>query len=365
MKAGWRRLGELPFRAAEGLFPGYFAMVMATGTLSIAIDLLGYRVIADALLAINVVAYAVLAMLAMLRLTLYFPRVARDMADHARGPGFFTAVAGTCVLGSEFVVVADAMAVARIFWMLGLCLWIVVTYAFFFSVTVREHKPALAAGLSGAWLIAAVATQGISLLATLVAPSFPGGEAAVLFIALAFNLLGAMLYLAVITLIFYRLTFIKVAAEHFAPTYWINMGAVAISTLAGSMLVLHAQESPLVAELLPFIKGLTLLFWVIGTWWIPLLVLLAAWRYLWKRHPIRYEPRYWGLAFPLAMYTTATFQLASAEHLDFLMVVSRGFLIPALVVWVIVFAGLVRSIAREVASALVISDACARRGRNA
>ncbi len=356
MTATWRRLGGLPVRAAADLFPGYFSMVMASGTLSIAQEILGHRWIAEALLAVNVIAYVALASLAALRLVLFFPRVVRDMADHALGPGFFTAVAGTCVLGSQLVVVADDIAVARALWFLGLGLWAVVTYGFFFAVTIRERKPALASGISGAWLIAAVATQGISLLATLIAPDFTDGRTAVLFTALAAYLLGAMLYLAIITLIFYRLTFIKVHAEHFTPTYWINMGAVAISTLAGSMLLLHARDLPLLGELLPFIKGFTLFFWVIGTWWIPLLVMLMAWRHLSKRHPLRYEPRYWGMAFPLAMYTTATLQLASAEHLDFLAIVSNGFLVAASVVWILAFVGLLRSIGRAIGSAMVVSD---------
>ena len=55
-----------------------------------------------------------------------------------------------------------------------------------------------------------------------------------------------------------------------APPYWINMGAVAISTLAGSLLVAAAPQSPLLTELLPFLKGLTLLFWATATWWIPM-----------------------------------------------------------------------------------------------
>jgi Voltage-dependent anion channel len=67
-----------------------------------------------------------------------------------------------------------------------------------------------------------------------------------------------------------------------APPYWINMGAVAISTLAGTLLAAAAPLSPLVRELLPFIKGLTLLFWATATWWIPMLVILGAWRHVYQ-----------------------------------------------------------------------------------
>src|SRR3546814_20172627 len=47
-------------RAAEDLFPGYFALVMATGTLSIAIQQLGFPWVARVLLGFNVATYEAL-----------------------------------------------------------------------------------------------------------------------------------------------------------------------------------------------------------------------------------------------------------------------------------------------------------------
>jgi hypothetical protein len=52
IKSGWL------VQAAANLFPGYFALVMATGIVSIAAHLLGMRALAWALLGINVVAYS-------------------------------------------------------------------------------------------------------------------------------------------------------------------------------------------------------------------------------------------------------------------------------------------------------------------
>ena len=87
-------------RAAAGLFPGYFALVMATGIVSIAAYLLALTAVAWVLLFVNVAAYIVLWLLLVTRLVRFFPRVRADLTDHARGPGFFTVVAGTCVLGN-------------------------------------------------------------------------------------------------------------------------------------------------------------------------------------------------------------------------------------------------------------------------
>ena len=54
--------------AVATLFPGYFALVMATGIVSIATFLLGMSSIAWVLLVINIAAYAVLWLLTLARL---------------------------------------------------------------------------------------------------------------------------------------------------------------------------------------------------------------------------------------------------------------------------------------------------------
>ena len=47
-------------RLAAGLFPGYFALVMATGIVSVAAHFLFSEVVAQALLWLNIAAYVVL-----------------------------------------------------------------------------------------------------------------------------------------------------------------------------------------------------------------------------------------------------------------------------------------------------------------
>ena len=330
--------------AAANLFPGYFALVMATGIISVAAHLSGMGLPARALLAVNLVAYPVLWALLLIRLIRFFPRVRADITDHARGPGFFTTVAGTCVLGSQLVIVAGQTEAAGVLWLVGLLLWVLVMYTFFTSVTVREDKPPLETGLNGAWLIAAVATQSVSVLGTLLANHFGPYREPLLFFTLCMFLTGCMLYLLLITLIFYRFTFLSFTSAALTPPYWINMGAVAITTLAGARLILAAPESRLLAEILPFIKGFTLFFWAAGTWWIPLLFILGFWRHVRKRFPLRYDPQYWGMVFPLGMYTVCTIQLSKAINFEPLLLIPRYFIYIALAAWLAAFVGLIHSL---------------------
>lgn len=322
------------------LFPGYFALVMATGIVSIASFLLEVEAVARALLFINVLAYSVLWVLLIIRIWRYPAQVIKDITSHSRSPGFFTIVAGTCVLGSQFVIMTQQHAIAMGLWLWGLILWVFITYAFFTIVTTVQTKPPLEVGLNGAWLISIVATQSVSVLGILLAGVSGEEQPILLFFALCLYLIGGMLYIPIITLILYRFIFFPLVKENLTPPYWINMGAVAITTLAGASLILNAERWTLLVELTPFLKGFTLFFWATATWWIPLLLLLGVWRHLIQRLPLRYDPQYWGMVFPIGMYTACTFQLSNALDLDFLLLIPRVSIFVAWGAWLIVFVGM-------------------------
>ncbi len=155
--------------------------------------------------------------------------------------------------------------VAHALWVAGIALWVVVMYAFFTATVIRQAKPSLETGINGAWLLGIVATQSVSVLGTLLAARMEGGREAVLFFTLCMYLLGAMLYLTIITLIFYRFTFVALSVDQMTPPYWINMGAVAITALAGSTLLIQADRWPFLVMLRPFLAGFTLFFWAAAT----------------------------------------------------------------------------------------------------
>jgi tellurite resistance protein TehA-like permease len=334
-----------------GLSPAYFGMVMATGIVSLAAHLLAMPFVASALFLLNCVVYVVLWCLTILRLVRYPRRCFEDLIDHLRGPGFFTAVAATCILGSQFVLLVAEYRVAMVLWGFAAVLWVGLTYAVFTGFTVKEHKPPLEKGISGAWLLAVVATQSIAVLSALLAAHTEQPHRIEMnFLALSMWLWGGMLYIWMMSLIFYRYTFFSFSPGDLSPPYWINMGAMAISALTGALLILNSHDAPFLLSQVPFIRGFTVFYWATGTWWIPMLLILGIWRHGYRRFPLKYDPLYWGAVFPLGMYATSTHQMIQALGLDFLRVVPEIFVWVALVVWTLVFAGFARHLLQQVAA---------------
>src|SRR5574340_1136268 len=204
-------------------------------------------------------------------------------------------------------------------------------------------------GINGAWLLAVVATQSIATLSALLAAHI--GQPVKLelnFLALSMWLWGGMLYIWMMSLIFYRYTFFTLEPGDLSPPYWINMGAMAISTLAGSLLIINAPDAPFLLSLLPFLKGFTVLYWATGTWWIPMLLGLGVWRHVYKRFPLKYDPLYWGAVFPLGMYAVSTDRMIQAMGFHFLEFLPPIFLFIALAAWTAAFTGFVRDLLRRI-----------------
>ena len=108
----------------RSLSPAYFGMVMATGIVSLAANQVGLGAVAWALFAIACVAYLVLWGLTILRIIRHPRAVFADLIDHLRGPGFFTMVAASGVLGSEFVIMAGAITLGLALWLFAVLLWL-------------------------------------------------------------------------------------------------------------------------------------------------------------------------------------------------------------------------------------------------
>jgi tellurite resistance protein TehA-like permease len=336
MVSGWRA-GSGP-RWLRDFFPGNFAIVMATGIVAVAARLLGREALAWPLFVISLIAYPLLWAILLARIARFPFAVLADFTSHERGPSFLTIVAANGVLGSQFVVFNTLnFLLPALFWF-SLCAWALLVYGFLTAVTVGDAKPDLAHGLNGAWLLLVVATEAIAVLACFLALR-TGAPQPLVFTALAFYLLGAMLYVLLAALIFFRWVFRPMHPAEMGAPWWINVGAVAIATLAGARLMALPGNDPNLLLLQRFVTPFTVLLWATSTFWIPLLVILFLWKEL-RRGPHGYEPGLWSVVFPLGMYVAATHDYATEAHLSFLEVIPHVVFWVALPAWALTFTGM-------------------------
>ncbi|WP_279629535.1 hypothetical protein [Arthrobacter oryzae] len=83
----------------QTLTPGYFALTMASGIISVGLELQGFDTLSAALLVVCADSYAVILVLSLVRLARFRADMRRDFLDPGRAFGFFTFIAGTNVLG--------------------------------------------------------------------------------------------------------------------------------------------------------------------------------------------------------------------------------------------------------------------------
>jgi len=330
-----------PRRNISELAPGYFSLVMATGIVSIAAHLYHFELIAHGLLYFNIAAYLWLFILTAMRFIMYWERGVADFFNLKKSPGFLSFVAGSAVLGSQFTIIWSSHTLGIFMYFLSACTWALLIYTFFTVITIAKNKPNFTQAINGSWLLIIVATQSIAVLGILLVQHFNYHTEAVLFFSLLLFLCGCMFYIIIITFITFRMSFFDLAAREFAPSYWINMGATAISVLAGSLLISNAQNWDFLISILPFLKGFTLFYWAIGTWWIPFVIIMGIWRTVLNHLPLKYHPLYWSMVFPLGMYTVCTSEMATAMELPFLDKIPAIFVYIALGSWMIAFIGMV------------------------
>ncbi len=326
------------------LFPGYFALVMATGIVAVAAQQQSLDLVAEVLYVVTATAYVVLAILLVTRVIRFWTNFTADVTNHAKGFAFLTTVAATNLLASASIVVHGWWELAWVLWWVSLALWAVFTYTTLIAVVIHGDKPGLQAGINGSWFLLTVSTQSIAVVAGLFLTRTDSDVLG--FTAIAMFTLGVVLYLIVMTMVFLRWTFQSLDPTEADPPAWIAAGAVAITVLAGSNILLAGDQAPeRIARLAPFLEGLVVMSWATATFWFPLMIAIGIWRHIVRRVPLRYHPSYWAMVFPLGMYGAATYRMRAAVNLDTLAWLPKLELAVSLTAWTTTFAGLAWTLA--------------------
>ncbi|CAM5463634.1 tellurite resistance/C4-dicarboxylate transporter family protein [Streptomyces canus] len=306
--------------------PAAGAAVMATGVVSVGLDLAGHETLSRIALVIACAAWLGLAAEVALRL---LRERARWFSD-AGTAGALTAVAATTVLGTRFSALGR-QTLAEALLALSAVLWPVLV------VRVVGHGKRR---MPGGVFLGCVAIQGLAVLgATLAAAE---SAAWLAHTALVLFWLGLVLY----GLALYRFDLRQVLEG--PGDQWIAGGALAISALAGSKLI--AADS---ARLYLWndddhgvLRAVTVVLLVLGLAWYA--VLLVA-EFAGPRRP-RYDVRRWATVFPMGMTAVAALAVSATLDVPWLETPGQVLVWISVAAWSAVAAGAVDTVRAAVRS---------------
>ncbi len=333
-------------QAVEGLTPGYFAFVMATGIISIGMKLKNVTVLSFFLLIVCAAAFVILLGLTAWRFIAYRSAINADFFDPTRAFGFFTFVAGTNVLGVRLGMEGNYTPTAVLLVLSGLA-WLLLGYVVPWTAVLGRVERPLVATANGTWFIWVVASQTVAIAAATLEPVFETGRRELALLAVTSWSVGIFLYASTAIIVSLRLMLYEFGPEDLTPPYWVAMGALAVTVLAGARIV-EMADAPMVDVTRGLVAGLAVVFWAFATWLIPVLVAAGWWRHVTSHVPLRYDATLWSVIFPLGMYAVAGIYLGHADRLPIVARIGSVELWIAFIAWLLVATAMVVHVARTV-----------------
>ncbi len=320
---------------ARTLHPGYFALVMASGIVSIAMKNQPVYWISVPLLWITAATYAVLVVLSLWRLISFRAELVSDLTNPSRGFGFYTFIAATDVLGTRLA--GDGHhTVATVLLVVGWLAWVLLGYLIPWTAVLGRAERPVVADANGTWFIWVVASQSVAVLSGTLQPSAGSGRDALALVAVFSWAVGVFLYAAAGIFVAARMMLYELGPKDLTQPYWVSMGATAI-TVVGAAKIVQMANAPMADATRGLIAGAAVVIWAFGTWLIPALVAAGWWRHVVHRIPVRYDPTWWSVVFPLGMYSVACHYLGQVDHLPFLEAVGADESWVALAAWLLTF----------------------------
>lgn len=328
-----------PQQALAQLSPGYFALVMATGIISVGLHYAQFEIMSWALLMIAIVAYVSLWTLYIIRGIRYRSAVIYDVRDPQVAFGYFTMIAGTDVLAvrlgqAGYTYVAVALIIFAII------MWMTMGYILPWMILSSRNRRPIIEGINGTWFVWAVASHSLANGCAQIYPTLSEYQEILSISAILFWSIGVGIYVAVAIMIVIRLVHSRIPPEDFEPSYWVTMGALAIAIVAGTS-ILSLQNSQVIESVREILVGSVLMFWTACVWLIPALIGIGFWRHILHKVPLNYTPLLWSMVFPIGMFALASMKLGLLRDVQLITVVGEYGIIVAVVVWAVVFISMI------------------------
>lgn len=347
----------------KNLHPANFAMVMATGIISIAFEIIAFPIIAKALLALNLILYFSLCVTLIARALFFLPNLITDFRNLRHAFLFLTFVVGTNTIGMQLIIFYQATELAIILWFIALTGWLTCIYFIFLDFISLQEKSTPSETVNGTTLLIVVSIVSLVLLGIHLLDATGIDANYAFYFLLGLWILSFILYLIIAVLLLKLLFFRRFELDNWNAPYWICMGAAAIITLAGSEFTIRMPISPAWESIQITVLWMTVFAWGIGTLWIPYLLLMDTRQFThmdietsapvwikifpWSRLAFgnqyhAYEPSSWSRVFPMGMYMASTLFLVKTTNLDSLAIIPQYWGWFALLTWTLTFIGMLR-----------------------
>lgn len=314
----------------------WFTAVMATSMIASISQWYGYE---------GIVPYFFIASLAILftvvvfktgQTVLFYKDTLAEMINPEKTLYFFTIVGSVNFAGICFAQIFHLYTTATLFWYVAIGLWLVISLSSFgiLFLNRKSEDRKIEDTLHGGWFFATVGTQSTALLGIIVAEYATTQVLFIQFFSYVLWSIGASLYLVFTALIILRLVFYRFDSNAVLSPYWMNIGAAAITSIAGTVLHRHIETigGPF-TDFLPFLKGISLLFWSFGLWWMPCLIILTVRKLIYRNEGTLFTVGYWEIVFALGLCADSTNRMIGLFEGQYLIIASICFSIACVALW--------------------------------
>jgi len=295
--------------------PSWFASVMGTGGLALVSNayskyLLVLKNFGIFLTYLNTVLFFVLLIPWIHRWIRFREDATRDLYHPMISHFYGTIAIGLLVLSADYLLILKSFIISFYLWIAGTILTIL--FSFLIPYLMFIQKDIDLKNVTPAWFIPPVGLIVIPLSGGFFINYFDGMIREILvFINYFAWSSGFFLYLALFSVVMYRLITHEPMPCGMAPSIWINLGPIGVGT---STLIILVKNSYFISTKDMFF-GIAMILWGFGVWWFFMAVIMTI-HYI-KNLNLPYSLAWWAFIFPLAAYVSGTHSVANAFQLAF------------------------------------------------
>ena len=290
--------------------------------------------------------FSAFMMLYLLRWLIY-PQEAKQIFSHpsmalflgAIPIGLVTIINGFLKFG--IILYGDvAIQIAQLLWYIDVILAVVIAVIVpFFMFSKQDHQLHT---MTAMWLLPIVACEVAATSGGLLLAHLAAGQQAVGILLSSYMLWGMSVLPAfgILTILMLRLALHQLPSKELAITGWLALGPIGTGALA--LLVLGAQAPHVLAFIQQEALGIffqnagivaSFILLGFGLWWFAIAVLTTL------KHAatdLPFNLGWWGLTFPLGVFTLAILNLGHQLHINFIVDTGLAFATILMMLWVMV-----------------------------